>query len=384
MKILRLHCLRELVTPFVLALSLFTFIFMVGNLVKIADLLVNKGVGILDILKLIALLIPQMVVFVLPTGALSAVILVFGGFAQHNEITAMKASGIHVLRVMIPVMMIGLLLSLVALFFMDQVQPRFNFLYRKIANELILKKPEAYIESGRFIKDFKGYVMRVQKVEGKRLEGVTIFQPQEGGGPTRTIMAEWGEIISTPGEQTLGLKLYNGVSDEPSPSNPAVLYKLNFDTFFLPAMNLTDAPPKKMKKKYKDQSINELILILRNMKKYREELEIRDWMKQDEIEREVRDLKREVKAEIQRKISFAFATFSFVMVGLPLAIVTRRGEAVISFSLSLGVVAIYYVLSIWGKTLAVNGILPAVISLWLPNLIVVGVAAFLMAKVVRL
>ena len=111
MKILRLYCLRELATPFLLSLALFTFIFLVGNLVKLADLLVNKGVNLFDIAKILLLLIPQLVVFVLPTGALSSTLLVFGGFAQNNEITAIKASGINVLRVMIPVMLIAFLLS---------------------------------------------------------------------------------------------------------------------------------------------------------------------------------------------------------------------------------------------------------------------------------
>ena len=93
---------------------------------------------------------------------------------------------------------------------------------------------------------------------------------------------------------------------------------------------------------------------------------------------------REAKVEIQRKISFSLATFSFVLVGLPLAIVTRRGEAVVSFTLSMIVVAIYYILSIWAKTIAVNGILPPLAALWIPNVVVIGAAVFLMTKVIRL
>ena len=382
MKLLRTYCLRELTIPFLLSLALFTFIFLVGNLVKLADLLVNKGVNIFDIIKILLLLLPQIAAFVLPTGTLAAVLLVFGGFAQNNEITAMKASGVNVVRVMIPVMLVSFLISLLALFFVDQIQPWTRFMFREIMNDLVVKKPAAYIESGRFVKDFKGYILRVQKINKSRLEGVTIFQPEEGK-PTRTIIAEWGEVISSPDDRTFGLKLYNGISDEPNPDDPSVLYKLHFDTFLLPSMALSETPQQRTKRKIKDMSLNELILILRNMEQYRENLASKRWDKL-EIDRDVRSLTLEAKAEIQRKISFAFATFSFVLIGLPLAIVTRRGEAVVSFALSMGIVAVYYILSIWGKTIAVNGILPAVVALWIPNVLAVAIAVFLMTRVIRL
>ncbi|MBI4388502.1 MAG: LptF/LptG family permease, partial [Candidatus Omnitrophica bacterium] len=376
------YFLSELMAPFFLSVSLFTFIFLVGNLVKLADLLVNKGVNIIDIVKILLLLLPQLVIFILPTSAIATVLLVFGGFAQNNEITAIKASGVNVLRVMIPVMLIAFLLSLVTLFFVDQIQPRVHYVFRSVMNDLIIQKPEAYIESGRFVKDFKGYILRVQDVEGKRLHGVTIFQPQEGK-PTRTIIAEWGEITSSPEDHTLALKLYSGISDEPNPDNPSVLYKMHFDTFLLPSLSLANTSTQKVKRKMKDLSLNELILILRNMKQYRDNL-LSQGHDLGSVNSETRDLALEAKAEIQRKVSFAFATFSFVLIGLPLAIVTRRGEAVVSFSLSMIVVAVYYILSIWGKTIAVHGILPAVVALWIPNVVVIGVALFLMMKVIRL
>lgn len=384
MKILRSYCLRELNQPFLLSLSLFTFIFMVGNLVKLADLLVNKGVGIIDIIKMLFLLMPQLVIFILPTSAIAAVLLVFGGFAQNNEINAMKASGVNVWRVMAPVAVVAFLLSILTLFFTDQIQPRLHELYRDTMNDLMIKKPEAYLESGRFVKDFKGYTIWVKKVDGRKLEGVTIFQDQQGA-PTRTIIAEWGEIISNPKEGALGLRLHNGVSDEPNPENPAVLYKMNFETFTLPAMNLSEGDSvKKAKKKMKDLSLNELLYTLKSMKMRREELQKDEWRSDEDIAKEVRDVTLQAKAEIQRKISFSFATFCFVMIGLPLAIVTRRGEAVVSFVFSMLIVAVYYILSIWSKSMAVNGVLPAIISMWLPNVILIGTAAFLMTKVVRL
>src|SRR3989338_6198485 len=107
MKILRKYALQELLHPFLLSLLFFTFVFFVGNLFKLADLLVNKGVGLLDILKILLLLMPSLLSYVIPTSALTAVLLVFGGFAQNNEITAMKASGVNFFLVALPVLLVS-------------------------------------------------------------------------------------------------------------------------------------------------------------------------------------------------------------------------------------------------------------------------------------
>lgn len=365
MRILRRYVLGELVTPFLLSLLFFTIIFLVGSLVKLADLLVNKGVGLFDLLKILILLIPKLLSFTLPTSALTAILLVFGGFAQNNEITAMKASGVNLFSVMLPVLLVSFLLSLASLFTNDQIQSRAQFAYRQAVRDLLLKRPMAYLEAGKFIKDFQDHIILAQRVEGNRLHEITIYQPQGKGKATRTIIAEWGEILSLKDEKTLTLKLYNGTSDEPNPDNPSVFYKLNFKTFELPPIHLGREDPKKAGKKVKDMSLDEILYGLRRKPDVRDNP----------------DLQREYKAELHKKISFSFAPFVFAMVGLPLAVITRRGEAVISFSLAIGIVALYYVFFVWSRAVTVEGYLPAFIALWLPNLFMAGSGLFLMKRI---
>jgi LPS export ABC transporter permease LptF len=337
---------------------------MVGNLVKIADLLVNKGVSIFDIIKILLLAVPSVLGFILPTGTLASVLLVFGNLAQNNELIAMKASGVNLVRVVLPVIAVAFLLSLMSLFLNDQVQPRAMYWYRQLIREMVVKRPVAYLDEGRFIKDFKGYILYINKIKGDRLEGVTIYQPQENK-PTRTIMAEWGKILTSPDQQSLSLNLFNGTSDEPNPDEPSVFYKLNFKTFLLPNISLGEASGGKGKKP-KEMTIDELIYQLQH----------------DEEAKSSVKRHRELEAEIHKKISFSFATFVFVLIGLPAAAITRRGEAIVSFSVAMGIVAIYYVLFVWGSTMAVNGFLPPVVALWIPNFLLMGVAFFLGSRAI--
>ncbi len=364
MKTLRKYILKELLPPFLLCLLLFTFIFLAGNLVKLADLLLNKGVGLQDTLKLLVLLIPSLLSFIIPTSALAAILLVFGSLAQHNEITGMRASGVRVFSVALPVLLVCFLMSLANLFLSDQIQSEAEFASRQTVKEMIFRHPMAYLEAGKFIKDFQDYIILTRRIEGNRLYDVTIYQLQDGKKATRTIIAEQGEIISFPKERTLKVRLYNGTSDEPAPEDPASFYKLNFKTFELPPIQLRKDDPSKMRKKTRELRLDEIIYALR----YDPEL------KKD------KNAQREYRAAFHKKISFAFAPFVFALFGLPLAVIARRGEAVISFSLAMGTVAIYYVLFIWSRAMALEGNFPPFLALWFPNFFIGGCGIFLMKK----
>lgn len=364
MRLLPKYTLQEMVIPFAISLVLFTFIFIVGNLVKMADLLINKGVNIIDILKILILLTPKLFGFILPTSVLTAILLTFGSFAQHNEIIAMKASGVNLWKIMTPVITLGFLISLIALILNDQVQSKASFSYRRAVKEILIKKPVAYLEAGRLIKDFRDYIILVQKIHGNQLEGITIYQPQNEK-PTRTIIAEKGEIIASPDEKTLILRLYHGSSDEPNPDDPNVFYKLDFKTFELPPIDLglEEAPTNK---KIKDMTLDEIMVKIRqNARKTRDDF----------------DLLNILRSEFHKKISFSFASFVFTLIGLPLAIITRRGEAVVSFCLAMGIVSVYYILFVWASTMGSHGIWHAGVALWLPNLLLLVIGAFLLRKV---
>lgn len=364
-KILRRYILRQLLSPFLLSVLFFTAVFLVGNLVKLADLLINKGVDLRDILRLLALLVPSLLSFIVPTSALAAILLVFGSLAQNNEITAIKASGIHLFSVILPVLLASLLGSLVMLFLNDQIGSDAEFASRRLVKEIIFKKPTAYLEAGKFIKDFQDYIILTQRVDGNRLYGITIYQPQEQGKATRTVMAEWGELVTSPDNQTLKIKLYNGSSDEPNPDDPAMFYKLDFKTFELPPIHLGKEELSKIRKKVREMRLDEILSSLQRDSNLKKDASAR----------------REYQAALHKKISFAFALFVFSLIGLPAAIISRRGEAVVSFSLAIGIVALYYILFVWGWTLALHGSLPPFFAMWLPNLFMAGCGVFLMKKV---
>ncbi len=98
MKILRDYFIKEFIGPLFLALGVLTFVMLLGNLVKITDLIIRKGVDIYTVSKLFLLMIPYLLTYTLPVAALTAVLLSLGRLSGDNEIVAIRASGINLSR----------------------------------------------------------------------------------------------------------------------------------------------------------------------------------------------------------------------------------------------------------------------------------------------
>jgi lipopolysaccharide export system permease protein len=357
MRILRDYILKEFFHSFILSIVVFTFVLLIGNMIKLADLVINKGVDILSVLQLFFFLIPWLISFTLPIASLTAVILTFGRLSSDGELTAMKASGISLFRVSIPVLMVGIIFSFAAFFINDQVSPNASFASRQVIKNIGIKNPTAYLEEGTFIRGFENYVIFIYEIRGNKLKNIRVYQPQEGK-PTRTIIAEYGEINSFPEKNLVELKLFNGTSEEPSPTDPESFYKLNFKTYYM-TLDLT--------KLFKHEKID---------KKTRE-------MTMKELEAEVAKFKKQaidptpVYVEMYKKVNMAIATFVLILMGIPMGIKAQRSEKSIGFGLSLLVFAAYWGLFLGGIALSLKGSVSPWLGVSLPNMILFAFGAIL-------
>ena len=349
MRILRNYILNEFFHSFLLSIIVFTFVLLVGNIIQLADLVINKGVDILSVLRLFLYLVPWLLSFTLPVAALTATILTFGRLSTDGELTAMKASGVSLYRASVPVLMLGIIFSFTSFFLNDQISPGASFASRRVIKEIGLKKPTAYLEEGTFIRGFENYVIFIHEIRGNKLKNIRIYQPQAGKA-TRTIVAEGGELISVPRTNIIDLTLYNGTSEEPSPTEPESFYKLNFKTYHM-TLDLSKIMKKeKMNKKTREMTVNEL------------STEIDKFITQG-IDY------TPLVVEIFKKINMSFASFVLVLIGIPLGIKAHRSEKSIGFGMSLVLFAVYWGCFLSGIALSLRGTVPAFIGVTLPNII---------------
>ncbi|MFH1355240.1 MAG: LptF/LptG family permease [Candidatus Omnitrophota bacterium] len=364
MKILRNYFLKEFIGPLFLALAVLTFVMILGNLVKIADMVINKGVDLFTVSKLFLFMMPSLIRYTLPISALAAVLLSLGRLSSDNEIVAIRASGINLMSLITPLLTVGLMLSLILIILNDRIIPYAHYASRKTLIDVGIKNPTATLEPGVFIDSFQKYILFIYHVDQKKhtLKNVRIYEPQGENKPTRTIVAKSGEFISIPEKKILKLKLINGTSDEPDPENPHNFYKLNFKTYFV-NLNFAQAQDSEnIEKKPKDMTI-------------------------DELNQEISRLKKEgvnplpLITEVTEKVAMGFSCFIFILLGVPMAVITRRREKSINLGIAFLIIGIYYIMLMAFEALAHQGHLPAQIAVWLPNILLGLIGGFLTFRI---
>ena len=366
MRILHSHVVAEFLGPFFSCVFGLLMLFIVGRgLIQMADFIFNKSVDAVLVVQLLLYSLPFMLIFIIPMSVLVATLMMFRRLSTDNEIIALRASGVGIGNIAKPLFAVGLVLSLCTLILSDRIASESHYNYRLLLARIGLENPAAALEEGTFIKKFKNFVIFIYEIDRNRLKGIRIYQPQEGRA-ARTIVAQKGELISIPERGIIKLKLVHGTSDEPDPKDPTKLYKLNFKTYDLP-LNITDLKEsdKQPGKKPKDMTIHEL---------------------QDEIERLGQDGIKATYAlstEIHNKIAMAFSCLTFLLIGIPLGVTTRRSDRSMSFGIGLVVLTIYWTLLIGGKALAQKGLVPPLLSLEFSNLVLGAFGFFLFRRLVK-
>jgi len=157
-------------------------------------------------------------------------------------------------------------------------------------------------------------------------------------------------LNSIPSKNIIELKLFNGTSEEPSPTDPETYYKLNFKTYFM-SLDLTKVFKKeKIQKKTREMSVTEL------------RKQIVDYAAQ-KIDT------TPLYVEIYKKINMSAASLVLVLLGIPLGIRAHRSEKSIGFGISLLLFAVYWGAFLGGVALALKGTVPPSIGVSLPNVV---------------
>lgn len=365
MRILRNHLLAEFFLPFFSTLGILLVAFLLGRgIVQMADLVLNKNVDPFLILQILFFSLPFILTFAIPMAVLISTLLTFGRLSYDNEVMAMRASGISMIKTLLPLFVAIFVLCTATYVISDRIASSTHYIYRKLIAQIGIENPTAALEEGTFIKKFKNFVIFIYEIDKNKLQGIRIYQPQEGK-PTRTIIAQKGEVITIPEENVVKLRLMHGTSDEPDPKDPSKLYKLNFRTYDLP-LNVSDFKTSDVpEKKPKDMTVGEL----------RREI--------DRLGEAGIRATYPLSAEIHNKIALSFSSLAFFLLGVPLGITTRRSEKSIGFGISMLLMALYWTMLIGGKAMAQKGVANPFIALQCANFLIGGIGLFMCTRLLR-
>ena len=235
MKITSKYILKEHVGPLVFALSALTSLLLLNYVAKKFGDLVGKGLPVRAIIEFFALSIPFTVAMTLPMAILVATLHAFSRLASENEITAYKASGVSMHRLVAPVLVAAFGFTVFMVWFNDQVLPRANHRLATLTSDISRKKPTVAFKEQIIneVSPSRLYLRagRIDRVTSMMRE-VTIYDlspPQK----RRTIHADSGLLELSPDQSDLLLTLYSGSMTEVSLQEPARLQRNFFNTDFI-------------------------------------------------------------------------------------------------------------------------------------------------------
>ena len=349
-RILSWYIVREICSLFFLGLSVFTLVLLMGRLIKLTDLVIGRGVPFVDVARMIFYLMPSFLVFTIPMAFLLAVLLAFSRLSADNEVTVMKACGISLVQLMPPVVLLGLVMSLAGLYVGVVGVPWGNQSFTSMSLSVLQQNVAATIREKVFWDDVPGIVLYTEHYDEERhtLAGVVIYDGRDASRPL-TIFAAEGNIGGSPNPRDLRLTLRNGSIHV---RGKAREYRLiNYGEYVMTIT--TPGADSGFSRNPRDMSDGELRRLI---------------VRSDTP----RNIALKMASELHGRYALPFASLVFAVVAVPLGLQNRRSAKSAGLSISIGVLLLYYIiLSVMGS-LAERGVIPALLAMWIPNLVFLG------------
>ena len=214
---------KSFIGPFILTFFIALFVLVMQFLWKYVDDLVGKGLSTFILSELLFYASARLVPMALPLAVLLASIMTFGDLGEHMELTAAKSAGISLLRMMRPLLVTVIFISLFAFFFSNNLLPLANLKFSALLYDIRHQKPTVAIKEGIFYNEIDGFNLRVSKKgeDGLTLYNLLIYDHTSGQGDDHIITAKEGKMTQDEKGMALTLTLKNGEQyKELTPKSP--------------------------------------------------------------------------------------------------------------------------------------------------------------------
>jgi lipopolysaccharide export system permease protein len=355
------YIIRETIAPFFLALAVYTFVLAIDPMLSQAQLLLSKGVPIGTVAFMLLTLLPQALGVTIPMAFLTGVLIALGRMSGDRESVALLACGVSPVRLLRPVLLMGVVIGLADLYVMVRGVPDGNLAFVETRWKLLTEQSETDIKPRVFFERFSGMVLFVNDEQpGGGWRGVMLAETASGGRPTMTptvTTAETGRLLIDREEKLVRLVLHQATRYSPGQDGSRV-----YSTSHQDPISIAISPESVFGSGRIDRGLPEM--------------RISDLTKEIARKRAAGDTPHNEIMYLHQKFSFPVACLVFAILGLALGLNTRKEGKLAGLALGLGVILVYHGLlglgDAWtkaGNWEGARGGLPAEWARWLPNIV---------------
>jgi LPS export ABC transporter permease LptG/LPS export ABC transporter permease LptF len=354
---------RSLIPPFLISLAVLTFIILVRQLGTISELLISRSASLGAILLLIGAILPAILIYSLPLSYLIGILVGIGGLSGESQITAMRAGGIPIRRLLYPVLLFGAAVGSLTAIMTLTVLPRTNDIIASAKNRVSIVQLTSQIRPRVFNggdEDFPNTVFYLDDVAVDKRQWSRVFLADSTDPKSpRTVMAYAGSWVTDSTKRCLQLHLENGASYSIDPSDPSKDYVSLFAS--------TDMPIP-LSRRFSTNTASRTRKVFEQSTPYL-------W---SDFQNASPSLRIEELIELNKRFALPFSIFPFALLGLALAASTHKGGRTSGFAISLVLVLLFYMLFFNGIRLANVGKVSPWLGAWSSNIILtlLGLAFF--------
>ena len=374
MTVLDRYMARQLGVATFGSVAVLSLVLVLGNLFKqIFDLLINKNAPVEFLWTFVSYILPFSMTFTLPWGFLTAVLLVFGRMSAEHELTALRASGIGMVRVCASVFSLAAVCAGICLWINLQYAPVKQARFKEAVYDLALQSPLSMFDSDRVIDIFPGLKVYIQKREGDQLHNLLVFELGKDSEVQKVIFAKRGQILPDSANHRLLLNIFDARFEQRDAAAPQ-----NFSRIRQGITLQKSTMPISLEELYnrykRNRNLSSLTL---------EQLQqrVRTGVSAETGASLSPAETSETKVEINRRFSLSLACLAFGLIAVPLGMGAQRRETCVGFLLSLLVAFVYFFLTLMIGWVKGRPEWHPEWLIWLPNLLFFVLGGYLFRRV---
>lgn len=373
MKILHRHILGSHLSSLGITLVIFTFVLILGNVVKdIMAQLADRSLGLGTVLHLFLLILPYALSFSMPMALLAATLLVMGRISADNELTAARSCGVSFFELVLPILGVAGGLSLMSLYVNCSLAPKMKYEFNQMFIQIAFEQPMSLLQEGVFMRDFEDTVVFIGKRD-TRLQMIydVRITKLSSGEMTEQLYAESGKVSANLKEKKLKITLFKVRRDERQPGevdNPAKRRWAETSETFPLELDMT----KLVNQRHAVQEIH-------HKTSWQLWKELEEWKAQGNRSHPTPKL-----MELHKRAALSLACVAFVLIALPLGVQVHRRESSVGILISLVLSVFYYFLVLLAESFKKYPEFYPELVIWIPNFIFEAIGLFLLWRQNRL
>ena len=354
------YLIREILTPTLLCLVIFTLVMVLGQATRLAELVINKGVAPLDVLALLATLLPTFFSISLPLAFLMGIMIGLGRLSADSETVALKAAGVGLAELARPVFTLACVFALLTGIVGLWGKPWGYHAFASKSFEIARSKATVGFQPRVFMNQFDNLVVYANEVDSRnnQLQGLFIVEIKEEA--TAWVFADNGSILSDEANETVLLRLHDGVIHRQSSGSSGDYQLIHFRNYDIrPEISTAATAERYLRVKPKAMATSDL------------------WLGHGARDA---DEAQDMQAELHLRLSTPLAPLLFVLFGLPFSMQSHRSGRSGGFVMGLIIFLGYYFVVSTAVTLTKDAAVSPWLTFWTPHILMFAAGLFLLRQ----